>query len=390
MPLILAGDIGRKINLSLLEIQEEIEGISKKNFRILYESSYPMRAFSDLKEVIHIFMKDAPRKKSRFYSPQKACFAVPGPIVNNRMMVLTNEQSFFGTPLQSYEERLHRKESKKWKQLSAQALQNELEIPKVSLINDYESVCYGIDLLSRSEETKEDLYLLKQAEIHREKQHAESRLAVIGVGTGLGEAFMIKQGDTIVKVCATEGGHTDFAPRTDFEFDLSNYLSGYLNNSRISAEKAVSGHGIVEIYNFLRKESSYLSKNSNPKLDRELETYTREKEKVDQSVDPAAEIAKAAIFTKDKLCIDTMEMFMTTFGAEAGNFALKTLPYEGLYITGGIAPRILPLLEESKSFSQAFIRKGRMTDLLKSIPIYVVLNRDVGLLGAAFYAAHLA
>ena len=81
---------------------------------------------------------------------------------------------------------------------------------------------------------------------------------------------------------------------------------------------------------------------------------------------------------------------MTTFGAEAGNFALKTLPYEGLYITGGIAPRILPLLEESKSFSQAFIRKGRMTDLLKSIPIYVVLNRDVGLLGAAFYAAHLA
>ena len=398
MKLLLAGDVGRKVKLSLIAVQENIETITKKNLRIIYENSYPMRSYS-LEDMVEKFLKEVPQKTDNRLTPSRACFAVPGPVINNEMKMLTCIRTLLGYPdfpigsinLQNFN---------KWETLSAKSLQENLKIPHVSLINDYESVCYGIHLLSISEESKEDLYVLKKRKISNNPSQLENRIATLGVGTGLGKAFMLKKNDEIIEVCATEGGHADLSLCSEEDFQLSEYLKESIQKtscetikpSRISVEKVVSGHGIVDVYKyFLSKKNNY---KQSDKIKKEIETFDREfkhalekKEALEQSVAPAAAIAKAAIFKEDKLCIETMEKFLQILGAEAGNFALKVLPYGGIYLAGGILPKILPLLEENDTFLQSFLNKGRMSDLLENIPIYVVLNREVGLLGAAYCAA---
>ncbi|MCI5209840.1 MAG: glucokinase [Candidatus Electrothrix sp. ATG2] len=409
MKLLLAGDVGRTVKLSLIAVQENVKTITKKDdLRILYENSYPMRSYA-LEDMIEKFLKEVPQKSDAPLDLSGACFAVPGPVVNNEMEFLTCIETLLGYSAVSIRNtNIDFQNFKKWKKLSATSLQENLKIPHVSLINDYESVCYGIHLLSISEESKEDLYLLKKGKISNNQSQVEDRIAALGVGTGLGKAFMLKKNDDTLKVCATEGGHTDFPPCSEEDSDLSESIKDSIQRtssgrpSRISVEKVVSGHGIIDIYKFLREKKKYPE---SEKIKRELETYDREfkhalerNEALEQSVDPPAAIAQAAIFNKeDKLCTETMKKFLQILGAEAGNFVLKVLPYGrrclageiGLYLAGGIVPKILPLLEEDDSFYQSFLNKGRMSDQLKDIPIYVVLNREVGLLGAAYCAAQL-
>jgi glucokinase len=185
-------------------------------------------------------------------------------------------------------------------------------------------------------------------------------------------------------VFPSEGGHADFAPRSELEFLLLKYLLDKHQITRVSVERVVSGQGIVAIYQFLRDRG--VTKES-PDLANIVTVWEREAGQA-KSVDPAAAISQAALKGNDNLAAQTMNLFMSAYGAEAGNLALKLLPYGGLYIAGGIAAKNISLLKKDL-FLEAFVAKGRMSNLLEDIPVRVVLNPQVGLIGAARYAAGL-
>ena len=200
----------------------------------------------------------------------------------------------------------------------------------------------------------------------------------MGAGTGLGECFLTPLENGNYRVFSSEGSHGDFAPRNELEFELLTYIKNNDNLPRVSIERVVSGMGITTIYQFLRYK--YPEKES-AKFQEIYQAWESKK-----NVDLSAEVSKAALENKDALCQQTMEMFISAYGAEAGNLSLKLLPYGGLYIAGGIAAKILPLIKNG-SFMESFKAKGRMNTLLSQIPIYIVLNPKVGLIGAALKAA---
>jgi glucokinase len=193
---------------------------------------------------------------------------------------------------------------------------------------------------------------------------------VIGAGTGLGQGFLIRHLDEYF-VYPSEGGHGDFAPRTALEFELLQDLQQREKIDRVSVERVVSGMGIASIYKFLRDRAIAAGKDLSP-----------------ADKDPS-EISQAALEKSDPICEQTLQMFVEAYGAEAGNLALKLLPYGGLYLAGGIAAKILPLIAEGDRFINNFNHKGRVTPLVKKVPVHIVLNPQVGLIGAAICAARL-
>jgi glucokinase len=188
----------------------------------------------------------------------------------------------------------------------------------------------------------------------------------------LGEAYLGWDGDRY-KVYPTEGGHTDFAPRNDLEIGLLQYLRK--RHNRVSVERVVSGLGIVSIYQFLRDRQS-LPESAD----------VAEKVRLWEAGDFNVDVAAAIAISSDRLATQTMQMFVEAYAAEVGNLALKLIPRGGLYIAGGIAPKILPLLHD-KTFLRILKSKGRVSPILEDIPIHVVLNPEVGLIGAMLYAA---
>jgi glucokinase len=341
MSLILAGDIGG--TKTILRLMEESEG---QLVSTIYEERYPSRDYPDLVPIVQKFLAATNASK-----PQKACFAIAGPVVNNTAK-LTNLAWF----------------------LDAERLQKQLDIAPISLINDFAAVAYGILGLKT-----EDLHTLQSG-----KSNPDAPIAVIGAGTGLGQGFLIKQGN-YYQAFPSEGGHTDFAPRTELEFQLLKYLLDKHDIQRVSVERVVSGLGIVSIYEFMRDRK--ITEES-PDIAAIVRTWEQEAGKQEKSVDPGAAIGTAAVQGSDRLCEETMQLFVEAYGAEAGNLALKLLPYGGLYVAGGIAPKILPLITKG-DFLLNFTYKGRMRPLLEEIPVHVVLNQQVGLIGAAIYAARL-
>ncbi|MDM9381030.1 glucokinase [Chlorogloeopsis sp. ULAP01] len=341
MSLILAGDIGG--TKTILRLMEESEG---QLLRTISEERYLSGDYADLVPIVQKFLAaiDTP-------APQKACFAIAGPVVNNTAK-LTNLAWF----------------------LDAERLQKQLSIASVSLINDFAAVGYGILGLE-----PQDLYTLQSG-----KPNPNAPIAVIGAGTGLGQGFLIKQG-SYYQAFPSEGGHTDFAPRTELEFQLLKYLLDKHDIQRVSVERVVSGLGIVSIYEFMRDRK--ITEES-PEIAAIVRTWEQEAGKQEKSVDPGAAIGTAAVQGSDRLCEETMQLFVEAYGAEAGNLALKLLPYGGLYVAGGIAPKILPLIKKGE-FLLNFTYKGRMRPLLEEIPVHIVLNQQVGLIGAAIYAARL-
>ena len=243
------------------------------------------------------------------------------------------------------------------------------------MINDFAAVGYGILGLN-----EKDLLTLQTGKLDR-----NAPMAVIGAGTGLGQGFLVPEGDSY-RVFGSEGGHTDFAPRSPLEFQLLKYLLDKHNIDRVSVERVVSGQGIVSIYQFLRDSKHF--GNETPEIAEIVRAWEQQVGHKEKKVDAAAAIAKAALEKSDRLSEETMEMFVEAYGAEAGNLALKLLPYGGLYIAGGIAAKILPLMQE-RDFMEAFINKGRMRGLLERIPVHIVLNPQVGLVGAAICASKL-
>jgi glucokinase len=242
--------------------------------------------------------------------------------------------------------------------IDADALQRQFGFERCLLLNDLEATANGLPALG-----DEDLLTLQAGEAD-----ATGNAAVIAAGTGLGEAGLFWDGKDY-QPFATEGGHTSFAPSNTLEFSLLRHLQQQFGH--VSWERVVSGMGIVSLHEFL---CLYRGKAAPEWLTIEM-----------QSGDAAAAISAAALAGSDEICAQTMQLFVQLYGAEAGNLALKTMSRGGIYLGGGIAPKILPMLQ-SGEFLAAFLNKGRMKPLLEAMPVKVILNDRAALYGPALRA----
>ena len=243
--------------------------------------------------------------------------------------------------------------------VDAARIAREFGIQRVGLINDLEANAWGVAALS-----SDDVAVLSPG-----SGETRGNLALISAGTGLGIAGVYWDG-TQHRPFASEGGHADFAPRSRLEMDLLEFLLKQF--PRVSYERIVSGPGLQNIYRFLRETG----RGEEPPW---LAARLREQ-------DPSAVVSQAALSGESALCVQALDLFVAIYGAQAGNVALTLLPTGGVYLGGGIAPKILPKLKDP-IFLNAFLSKGRMKPLLETMPVRVILNDLTALLGAARYAA---
>ncbi len=346
MPIILAGDIGGTKTLLRLAHKHS------DKLEALYEQRFASASYASFTDVLREFLETAKIHLGDLPNLSGACLGIAGPVRDRRSQLTNLGWSF-----------------------DSDRLAEEFNIAHVSLINDFVAVGYGVLGLQPN-----DLYTLQKGNVKE-----RSPIGVIGAGTGLGEAYLGWNGDRY-EVYATEGGHTDFAPRNELEIELLQYLQK--RHDRVSVERVVSGMGIVAIYQFLR-DRQFAPESA------EVAEKVRLWESGDLNADVAAAIANAALnnyginseTNVDHLATQTMQMFVEAYAVEVGNLALKLIPNGGLYIAGGIAPKILPLFQDGK-FLQILKNKGRVNSVLEDIPIHIVLNPEVGLIGAMLYAAN--
>ena len=347
--MILAGDIGgTKTHLALYDwTAERIDPLGIQTFHSAdYASLEEMLTefLAPPKPALEIDQAEPSKEPSSAAAPDKplildaACFGVAGPVFENHSRT-TNLPWVVDGP----------------------GLSKQFEIRHVQLLNDLEAMAYGILLLRPDE-----LVTLNAGTRPSHKQ----AIALIAAGTGLGESILFWDGSRY-RPMPTEGGHTDFAPNSDQEIDLLRHIrSQYLH---VSYERVLSGPGLLAIYEFLRD-----AKKNEP-------TWLAEKIKAG---DPAAEIAEAGLKGQAEIAKQTLDLFASIYGAEAGNLALKAMAINGVYLGGGIAPKLLPKLKDG-TFMKAFTNKGRYKRLMGQIPVHVVTNQHTALLGAAAMAAHL-
>jgi glucokinase len=322
--MILAGDVGgTKVHLALYTFEHG-------ELRQVRDEKYPAQAHAGLEEIVKLFLAD--EKESIF----AACFGVPGPVRDGQLK-LTNLP---------------------WV-LDSRQLARALDIEHLFLINDLEANGYGIPELGADQ-------ILT---LHAGDAMAVGHRGLISAGTGLGEALLIWNGHKHVPV-ASEGGHADFAPRNALEIELLEYLLGVLKG-RVSWERVVSGLGLHNVYKFLRDAKGVAESES---LRARMQTE-----------DPNVVIGELGESGESELCVQTLDVFVAAYGAEAGNLALKVLAAGGVYLGGGIAPKILPTMQNGK-FMQAFLDKGRMSGLLEQMPVRIILEDKCALLGAAAFA----
>lgn len=321
--MILAGDIGgTKTNLA---IYDERGGA----LRLAGSQSFPSRNFSSLLEVIAQFRKDQP------VAVTHAAFGIAGPVVEGRCTV-TNLP---------------------WV-VDAKEIAALLHLPSVGLINDLEAMAYGTLRLSA-----EDTAVLQQG-----NSIPHGAIAVIAAGTGLGEGALVWDGRRY-RALPSEGGHADFAPRNDEEMNILRFL--LKRHTRVSYERLVAGPGMTNLYDYFRA----MSGTEEPSWLRDAKAAS----------DPSAAISGAGLEKKDAACVSALETFVKVYGAETGNLALRFLATGGVFVGGGIAPKILPALQ-GPAFLDAFLNKGRQSPLLRNIPVRVILNTAAPLLGTAHFA----
>ncbi len=327
--MLLAGDIGgTKTNLAVYSPKAGLR-------RPLAEATFPTAHYSSLEELVQEFFTQIN------FPIDRASFGVAGPVVAGRATI-TNLT---------------------WVMDETQ-LREKLNIPIVHLMNDLAAIAHAVPSLHA-----DDLYTLNEGQ-----PTPHSDLAVIAPGTGLGEGFLTWNG-TRYQAHASEGGHTDFAPSNPLEVELLGYL--FKRYPHVSYERICSGKGLPNIYYFL-KESGYADEPS---------WLT---EQLAKAEDKTAVIVNTALDPeiKSDLCTATLNTFVSILGAEAGNLALKVLATGGVYLGGGIPPRILSYLDKEQ-FMEAFKRKGRFTELVTRIPVHVILNPKIALLGAASYGLEM-
>jgi len=318
--MILAGDIGGT-NARLAYFQPQ-----NGHLRLVSERVFPSREHSELGEIVTRFVDESGTR------PEVACFGIAGPVRNGR--VETSNLPWI---------------------IEQSRLAKQIHLPATLLINDLEASAWGIGALEAT-----DLVALNHVE-----GPTVGNQAVIAPGTGLGEAGLFWDG-TRHHVFACEGGHTDFAPTDDQQIDLLRYLRARFGH--VSYERILSGPGLVNVYEFLR--DSGCSKES------------AEFAAVLKNSDPAAAISRAALDGTQPLAVKALDIWITVYGAEASNLALKTMATGGLFLSGGISPKILSKLT-GPLFMQSFLEKGRLRPLVEAIPVQVVTNEKSGLLGAA-------
>jgi glucokinase len=323
--MILAGDVGgTKVHLALY-------GFNQGQLTHIRDEKFLAREYEGLEVVVRQFLSEATGE-----DVTAACFGVPGPVRNGRLK-LTNLP---------------------WT-LDSRELSRNLNIEHLFLINDLEANGYGIPELS-----SDQIYVLSEGD-----NSVMGNRGLVSAGTGLGEAVLVWNGKSHVPL-ASEGGHCDFAPRNEDEIELLRYLQRQLNG-RVSFERVVSGLGLQNIYSFLRDEKGL-----------EEAPWLRQRMEAE---DPNAVIGELGENGANELCARTLDMFVSAYGAEAGNLALKVLAIGGMYLGGGIAPKILKKMKTGV-FMQAFADKGRLSDLLVKTPVRIILESRAALIGAASFA----
>jgi glucokinase len=245
--------------------------------------------------------------------------------------------------------------------IDARELESSQPVGRVALVNDFKAAALGVLHLQPGE----------WVDLNAGTAIKDGPIAVLGAGTGLGEALMFYS-DQRYHVVPTEGGHKDFAPRNEDEIGLLRFLMKL--HGRVSYERVLSGAGLHAVYDFV------LTLNHSPERD--------EVKKEMQSDDPAAVISKWALSGKDPNCVKALDMFAAVYGAEAGNLALQVVATGGVYLPGGMGPKNVGKLLDG-TFQTAYLSKGRFSHLVSSIPVRLVTNKNVGLLGAAAAAMEL-
>jgi glucokinase len=326
--MILAGDIGgTNARLALYDDQ-------KSGLDLVKTGVFPSQHYPGLEKIVAEFVQTAG------VQPAKACFGIAGPVTNGR--VVTSNLPWI---------------------IESRLLADELKIPRADLINDLEATGWGIGALSA-----DDLVPLNDVS-GKIGTTATGNLALIAAGTGLGEGGLYWDG-VRHHVFASEGGHCDFAPLNDLEVELFNYLRSRYEH--VSYERVLSGPGLVNIFEFLRDTGR--GKPPDWLVGEIVEA------------DAAAAISRAGLSGKCAVCAQALDIFVAIFGAEAGNLALKLKATGGVFLAGGIAPKVLSKLQ-TPAFLDAFLNKGRMRRLMEIMPVSVITNDKLALLGAARFAA---
>ena len=322
--MVLAGDVGgTKTLLGLFEpnARRPIPRATR---------SYETAAFTSFVEMLDAFMREVqPRGPLR-----AAALGVAGPVVHDRAQ-LTNVDWY----------------------ISASDIRARLEISHVQLLNDLEAMARSIEVLAADE-----LLVLQEG-----TPDSEASAAVIAAGTGLGQAYLHRRNGRFVPA-ASEGGHGDFAARTDREMELVRMLRE--QRGRAEVEQVLSGMGLLNLHRLTHRggECALVTDLNSP--------------------DAPAAVSRAGLGGRCQGCAEAVHMFVSAYGAEAGNLALRGLALGGVYVGGGIAPKILPAIENGV-FMESFLDKQPMTHLLKRVPVKIILNPDAGLLGAAACANEL-
>lgn len=321
---LLAGDLGAT-NLRLALFME-----SDGQYRSLREEIFEVNKFDSLETVVEIFINNISEEIIA------ASFAVAGPVIDGNGTI-TNLN---------------------WK-IEKESLRELLSGIPVSVVNDIVGLSSSIPILKGDD--------LKDLNPGQPVEHGT--IAVIAPGTGLGEGFLV-WADNKYQAFHSEGGHSDFAPTSDLEIDLLKYLQ--YKYGHVSYERICSGLAIPDIYAFFKQRGDHKETN---RLNKQLAN----------TKDQTPIIIAEALETQDPdpLCKATMDLFVQVFGAESGNLALKVMATGGVYLGGGIPPRILPLLK--KSFMDSFVQKGRFQNLIKNFPVNIILHPQPALLGAARY-----
>jgi len=323
---ILAGDVGgTKTALALFEVR-------RRALAVVREGVLPSQGFAALADAIRQFLSDGPP-----VAIDAACIGVAGPVIDGRCTA-TNLP---------------------WV-VDETSLAECVSTRRVKLVNDLEATGHGVLGLPPS------AFAPLQAGEPR-----KATMALIAAGTGLGEVLLVWDGRRY-HVVSSEGGHTDFAARTDREVELFRFLRREFG--RVSYERVVSGPGLYNIYRFL------LTTDGAPEAE-----WVRSRM---ETSDPSAVVAEAALDTRDPRAVQALDMFVSIYGAEAGNLALKALAVGGIFVGGGIAPKIRLKLEDG-TFITAFRDKGRLGAMMASIPVRLVLEPRAALLGAAAVARSL-
>jgi glucokinase len=325
----LAADVGGTKTLC------ELGELAADGYRQFARAQFANADFAGVAEVAEAFLSTLPQRPPAISA---ACFAVAGPVTNQRVR-------FTNLPWEA----------------DAARLSARLGIERVQLVNDFAAVGHGIPRLDADE-----VLCLQPG-----RREAQGVIGVLGAGTGLGMALMVWTGNGY-RVVPSEGGKVDFAPVNEVQNRLWSYLSHRLE--RVGCEALLSGRGLERIYAFLSETDTLRMRPGG--AGHELSVS-------------AAEVSTWALDGSDPRAASAVNLFLEIYGAVAGNLALTLLAHGGIYIAGGIAPRLAPLFAAS-GFMRAFCAKGKFADLLRTIPVHVVLTPEVGLHGAVALAAATA